>query len=458
MKRFVSVVLSLAILLSMISVLSFPAAAENEYPAYLSPEEHKDVWTIEGFACYSHPGGKVNASDLELGKSYFFENDVILNLDRELECPVLYADGGITIRGGGKLESLIIYAVGVLLVDSAVIRCGTMQDPPDPSTTVHNGITGCQGVEILDGDITCPVISGGGETVTVNRGSIKAEKISAHLGYSQYGGTVETDSLWAMDGIAVGGGELKMGVGKADFYFLDGGAVEGRFDGIGEEERSGRILLSFPMRIVAPEDCVCRDGHFRDLAGKPVAYVRVEEQHVSHPFRDVHFEDYYYDSMVWAYERNPRITDGVSADSFAPHRPCTRGQAVTFLWRALDCPEPASSATPFRDLKKGAFYEKAVAWAVENNITNGTDETHFSPDAVCTRAQIVTLIWRAAGCPEPESMTTPFTDVKAGSYYEKAVASVTEYGITNGVAPDRFGPDTICTRGQIVTFLYRAGK
>ena len=88
---------------------------------------------------------------------------------------------------------------------------------------------------------------------------------------------------------------------------------------------------------------------------------------------------------------------------------------MTFLWRALDCPEPASSATPFRDIKKGAFYEKAVAWAVENNITNGTDETHFSPDAVCTRAQIVTLIWRAARCPEPESMTTPFTDVKAGS-------------------------------------------
>ena len=131
---------------------------------------------------------------------------------------------------------------------------------------------------------------------------------------------------------------------------------------------------------------------------------------------------------------------------------------VTFLWRAAGCPEPASTETPFKDLKKGAFYEKAVAWAVEQGITNGLSDDKFGPDAQCNRGQIVTFLWRYKGQPAPANEQTPFKDLKAGAFYLKAVAWAVESEVTNGVSKDKFGPDATCTRGQVVTFLYRAAK
>ena len=129
---------------------------------------------------------------------------------------------------------------------------------------------------------------------------------------------------------------------------------------------------------------------------------------------------------------------------------------VTFLWRAAGCPEPKSAETPFKDLKSGAFYEKAVAWAVEEGITKGVSDTSFAPDDTCTRGQIVTFLWRFRGETEPKSTSTPFTDLKSGAFYEKAVAWAVENEVTNGMTATTFGPDETCTRGQVVTFLYRA--
>ena len=165
---------------------------------------------------------------------------------------------------------------------------------------------------------------------------------------------------------------------------------------------------------------------------------------------------YYYNPVYWAYNADPQITNGSTATTFSPDASCTRGQVVTFLWRAAGCPEPKSTKTNFTDLKKGAFYEKAVAWAVENNITSGTSKTTFSPDAVCTRGQIVTFLWRFKGEPAPKSEKTPFKDLKEGGFYLKAVAWAVENEITNGMSADKFAPDNTCTRGQVVTFLFRA--
>ena len=147
------------------------------------------------------------------------------------------------------------------------------------------------------------------------------------------------------------------------------------------------------------------------------------------------------------------ITNGVTADLFQPNGTCTRGQAVTVLWRAAGSPEPKGTEMPFTDVASGSYCEKAVLWAVENGITNGTTATTFSPNAGCTRAQIVALICRSQqGTPATGDL--PFTDVPAWAY--DAIAWSYQQGIVKGTTATTFSPNALCTRGQIVTFLYRA--
>ena len=172
------------------------------------------------------------------------------------------------------------------------------------------------------------------------------------------------------------------------------------------------------------------------------------------PFADVTENDYFADSVAWAVEN--AITNGMSATEFAPEASCTRGQIVTFLWRAQGCPEPKSNAKPFTDIKSDAYYCKAVLWAVENGITSGMSATTFEPETTCTRAQAATFIWRANGKPIAENKEHPFADIVAGEYYYEAVLWAVENEITNGFSATEFAPANNCTRAQIVTFLYRA--
>lgn len=173
----------------------------------------------------------------------------------------------------------------------------------------------------------------------------------------------------------------------------------------------------------------------------------------TNPFVDVAEGTYYYDPVLWAVANG--ITSGVDATHFEPEVTCTRAHAVTFLWRASGQPEPKTTNMPFRDVKPGSYYEKAVLWAVENKITNGTSTTTFSPDENCTRAQIVTFLWRSEGEPYASDSNNPFTDI-ASDYYMDAVFWAVKEGITNGTTPTTFSPNDRCTRAQIVTFIYRA--
>ena len=173
------------------------------------------------------------------------------------------------------------------------------------------------------------------------------------------------------------------------------------------------------------------------------------------PFKDVKAGAYYYEPVLWAVKHSPQITNGTSADAFSPDAVCTRGQVVTFLWRAAGCPAPKSRTTRFVDAAKGTYYYDAVLWAVEQGITNGTDAAHFSPDAFCTRAHAATFLWRAQGSPST-SGSTSFADVPNGQYYSNAVVWAVKKGVTNGTDATHFSPDAFCTRAQIVTFLYRA--
>ena len=170
-------------------------------------------------------------------------------------------------------------------------------------------------------------------------------------------------------------------------------------------------------------------------------------------FNDVPEGAFYADAVAWAVEND--ITNGTSPTTFSPGNVCTRGQVVTFLWRAKNCPEPKTAVNPFEDVTAGKYYEKAVLWAVEKGITNGLDAAHFGPDAECTRGQVVTFLWRAEEMPEPAKTDNPFTDVENSRFYYKAILWAVERGITNGMDASHFLPDGICTRSQVVTFLYR---
>ena len=191
---------------------------------------------------------------------------------------------------------------------------------------------------------------------------------------------------------------------------------------------------------------------FKMPAGKvTVSATFAPEKTAADYFADVPANSYYADAVLWAAKNG--ITGGIGNGLFGPNQPCTRAQIVTFLWRAAGSPEPKAMSS-FADVSMDAYYAKAVAWAVENGITTGTGDGKFSPDATCTRAQSVTFLFRAIG--KLVDSKAEFSDVLTDSYYANAVAWAVENGVTNGIGDGLFGPDNSCTRAQIVTFLFRA--
>lgn len=177
------------------------------------------------------------------------------------------------------------------------------------------------------------------------------------------------------------------------------------------------------------------------------------KEHELPPFQDVDLGAYYAEAVQWAVEN--RVTQGKSRTSFAPDESCTRAQAVTFLWRAVGCPEPQSSENPFTDVKEDEYYTQAVLWAAEQGITDGAGHSAFSPNQPCTRAQIVTFLYRLAG--EPREGIPVFEDLTE-EWYRNAVAWAAWKNVTQGVSRSLFGPARPCTRAQIVTFLHRYVK
>ena len=191
---------------------------------------------------------------------------------------------------------------------------------------------------------------------------------------------------------------------------------------------------------------------FKMPAGKvTVSATFAPEKTAADYFADIPTNSYYADAVLWAAKNG--ITGGIGNGLFGPNQPCTRAQIVTFLWRAAGSPEPKSMSS-FSDVSADSYYAKAVAWAVENGITTGTGDGKFSPDATCTRAQSVTFLFRAIG--KLVDSKAEFSDVLTDSYYANAVAWAVENGVTNGIGNGLFGPDNSCTRAQIVTFLFRA--
>ena len=173
------------------------------------------------------------------------------------------------------------------------------------------------------------------------------------------------------------------------------------------------------------------------------------------PFADVGPNDYFYEPVLWAIQHEPVITSGVDDTHFGPKQECTRAQIVTFLWKALYEPEYDPIANPFTDVKAGKYYYDAVLWAYSNNITSGVGGGKFGVNQGCTRAQAMFFLWKSYGAPAPESTSCPFTDVSPKKYYYDAILWAYENGVTGGLNPTTFGVDKTCTRAQIITFLYK---
>ena len=261
-------------------------------------------------------------------------------------------------------------------------------------------------------------------------------------------------------------------VGDAPVYGLSvtsNGEYISQFDG-------GLVTVSLPYTLKADEDPsgvevyyvddlgnLQRVGAMYDVKTQSIIFttnhfsfymVRYESAAAAAArFTDVPFNAYYQSAVGWAVRHG--VTSGVTETTFAPDAPCTRAQAITFLWRAAGSPEPQSSVNPFTDVKADAYYYNAVLWAIEQGITKGTSDTTFSPDATCTRAQIVTFLWRSQASPAAGAVN-PFADVAGNAYYAEAVKWAVLEGVTSGTTAATFSPNDHCTRAQIVTFLFRA--
>ena len=221
---------------------------------------------------------------------------------------------------------------------------------------------------------------------------------------------------------------------------------------------SGYVLETLTVTDKNGDELTLKDkGNGKYTFTMPAGKVEVkatfmEDNSMLNFFYDVPNNAYFYEAVKWAVKNG--ITTGVGDNLFAPEQPCTRAQIVTFLWRAAGSPEPKGAASGMSDVVSGSYYEKAVAWAIENGITTGTTTSTFSPDATCTRAQAVTFLARALKA--KAASAAEFSDVPTDSYFADAVAWAAANGVTEGIGGGLFGSDNDCTRGQIVTFLYRA--
>ena len=249
----------------------------------------------------------------------------------------------------------------------------------------------------------------------------------------------------------------------ADYTFTVSGADAGKlamtvyaYDGEGLDPARTMDWNALPSKngstctVYVPEEPY-DDFYVKDAGGKD--HYPDSDSENSLPFTDVPADAYFRDAVEWAVGEG--ITGGTSATTFSPYNVCTRAQAVTFLWRADGSPKPESSRSPFTDVKAGSYYYDAVLWAVEQGITSGTTPTTFSPDATCTRGQIVTFLYHSWGDPEVETRAS-FRDVPAGAYYADPVNWAADWGVTGGTSATTFSPNAFCTRAQIVTFLYRS--
>ena len=348
--------------------------------------------------------------------------------------PVFKPDGATSFRGTQTVEISCA-------TPGASIYYTTDGTTPTSNSTAYNGaisLTSTTTIKAIavKADMNDSAVA---EATFTRRSSSGGGGISSALGYAVSADKTENGAITVSPKSASKGDTVTITVTPDKGYTLESLTVldkDGKALAL-TDKGGGRYTFTMP-------------------AGKiTVKAVFMDDNTMLNFFTDVHAEDYYYDAVLWAAQEG--VTGGTSNTLFAPNAGCTRAQAVTFLWRAAGSPEPKSADLPFTDVPADAYYAKAVAWAVENGVAKGVSETAFAPDAGCTRAQIVTFLWRAQQSPASGG-ENPFTDVSADAYYYNAVLWAVENDVAKGVSETAFAPDDNCTRAQIVTLIYRCRK
>ena len=335
----------------------------------------------------------------------------------------IYADGDVnvslgTVSATGRKDAGIVAGYGSMIISGHVTASGG-----------DYGVFCDQVFRLLDGG-TLTASGGLYDGVHVRSGSAELSgEMSIHGGYY---GVIANE-------IEILGGTLDVSGGNSSFF-----------------SRNCSITIGPSLQLSQPEGAAVGSVTILGSDCQDATRVVITDPGApANPFADVDKENYYYDPVHWAVTNEPQVTTGTSDTTFSPDATCTRAQAVTFLWRARGCPEPAINECRFEDVAQDAYYYKAVLWAVEKGITIGTSDTTFSPDLGCTRAHVVTFLHREQDNPAPESEFNPFGDVAGDVYYYLPVLWAVERGITVGTSDTTFSPHSTCTRAQIVTFLYR---
>ena len=287
--------------------------------------------------------------------------------------------------------------------------------------------------------VTLTAASGYNLTIDGNKYTVSPRHSSSGSSTTTYTvtvGSVSNGTVTSSHKSAASGATVTLTVKPADGYAVEAvAAKDAKGNAVKVTEKDGKYTFVMPASNVTVS----------------ASFVKKGEQPAAKLFDDVAQGAYYYDAVKWAVDKG--VTNGKTSNLFGSDDPCTRAQIVTFLWRAAGSPA-ASASVSFTDVKDSDYYAKATAWAVEKGITNGTGDGKFSPDDTCTRAQCAAFLYRAAGSPEVTDAAA-FSDVAADAYYAKAVAWAEKNGITNGLGNGKFGSDNSCTRAQIITFLYR---
>ena len=357
----------------------------------------------------------------------------------------------ITDQSTGNLRVVGQYGAGIggslgEGTGSIVICGGTVTAQSEGAAAIGSGLEGRNAKEI---------------TIIISGGDVSAQGGSQGAGIgSGVTNNYQADIIGDVD-ITITGGRVKA---QADSESQSIGALSAEPDLSGyasykwRTDEAGRYTVGHFVWNDDPCDAYVEIIPYVKSSGGSSASTNVpkvevtDQEKVEITFTDVSEASYYYDAVRWAVEHG--ITSGTGdGTTFSPNDTCTRAQAITFLWRAVGSPEP-ETACSFTDVPADSYYAKAVQWAVEHGITQGTGDTTFGPDAICSRGQIVTFLWRSQNSPAA-SDENPFDDVKAGAYYEDAVRWAVGNGVTSGTSDTTFNPAGDCTRAQIVTFLWK---
>ena len=424
---------------------------------------------------YGDPDFTVAATGAEEGSAvtYTSSDPAVATVD---------ADGTVTIKKAGTVtitataEQTDVYASAsasyTLTVNKATVTVKAKDKsayvgdvapelPTAPVKDTDYTVTGLIGEDTLSGTVTLAY----GNTPDMNKVGEETITISGTLANANYEITYVNGKLSITNRPSSGGGSYTPTYPVSTPSKTENGSVSSNVKNASKGDTvtitvkpdSGYVLDDLTVTDKNGNELKLNDkGNgkytFTMPAGKVEVKASFAEAVETSPFADVETNAYYYEAVKWAADKG--ITGGIGNSLFGPNQPCTRAQIVTFLWRAAGSPEPKGTAAGMTDVVSGSYYEKAVAWAIENGVTTGTTASTFSPNATCTRAQAVTFLARALSA--KATSAAEFSDVPANSYFAEAVAWAAANSVTEGVGNGLFAPHNNCTRAQIVTFLYRA--